>query len=315
VARAFTSLLTAFGVLLLTAALARAAYPEKDIEVIIPYAAGGGFDSYVRGVLPAMRKYLPHEVNLIPRNMPGAGGRKGAVAVYRAKPDGYTIGAFNLPGLLLPHILGEPVAYDLSKVTWLGRISEDQYALVVPASSGISSVEDLKALHRTIKFPVTGVASSAHAASVIAAKLLGLDASFITGYEGSQAYLLAVLRGDGDAALGPTTSLGSYVESGDLKVIATFERESSFAGAETPATLGQPDLSRLTLQRMLGAPPNLDPEAYRVLTESLASALADPDLQAWSKSVGLPLAPLSADDAAANYADQRSLYEQFKDIL
>jgi len=36
-----------------------AEYPEKNITVIVPYSAGGGFDSYVRGVLPAMQKYLP----------------------------------------------------------------------------------------------------------------------------------------------------------------------------------------------------------------------------------------------------------------
>ena len=116
---------------------AEAQYPEKDITVIIPYSAGGGFDSYVRGVLPAMQKYLPNSVNLIPRNMPGAGGRKGATAIYRARPDGYTIGAFNLPGLLLPHLLDERVGYDLSNVTWLGRMSEDRYLMVVSSSKNI----------------------------------------------------------------------------------------------------------------------------------------------------------------------------------
>ena len=189
----------AFAALSLSATLTLADYPERDINVIIPYSAGGGFDSYVRGVLPAMQKYLPNQVNLIPRNMPGAGGRKGATAIYRARPDGYTIGAFNLPGLLLPHLLGESVAYDLSEVTWLGRISEDRYAMVVASTSGISSLDDLRALGRPIKFTATGVRSSAHAATVITANLLGLDARFISGYEGSQNYILAVVRGDGGA--------------------------------------------------------------------------------------------------------------------
>jgi putative tricarboxylic transport membrane protein len=310
--RLVTTVVIAFGWLAIAPG-ARAAYPEKNIEVIIPYAAGGGFDNYVRGVLPALAKHLPREVNLIPRNMPGAGGRKGATAVYRAKPDGYTIGAFNLPGLMLPQLLGEPVTYDLSRVTWLGRISEDQYALVVASSSDIASLADLKGLGRTVKVASTGVASSAQIASVIAFHLLGIDASLITGYEGSQAYLLAVMRGDGDAALAPTNSLSAYAD--DLRVIASFERESTYPGLPTPATLAAPDLARLTVQRVLGAPPDLDPEAHRVLTAALAQALADSDLKAWSASVGLPLAPLSAADTAALYADQQSLYEKYKDIL
>ena len=65
----------AFALVLIGMTGAHADFPEDDIEVIIPYAAGGGFDSYVRGVLPYMQKYLPNDVNLIPRNMPGAGGR------------------------------------------------------------------------------------------------------------------------------------------------------------------------------------------------------------------------------------------------
>jgi tripartite-type tricarboxylate transporter receptor subunit TctC len=292
-----------------------AAFPEDDIDVIIPYSAGGGFDSYVRGVLPIMQKYLPDGVNLIPRNMPGAGGRRGATAIYRARPDGYTIGAFNLPGLMLPEIVGEPVGYDLANVTWLGRLSEDQYVLVTADSSSITSIEDLRALNRPVRFTATGAGSSAHSASVIAARMLGLDASVIGGYQGSQAYILAAVRGDGDVALGPSSSLAPYMQSDDLRVIATFESRSSFPGAPTATTLGIPDLSRLSVQRLLGAPPNLDGEAHAVLVDVLARALADDELKAWSESVGLPYAPLSAEAAAAIFSSQRALYEEFKDIL
>jgi tripartite-type tricarboxylate transporter receptor subunit TctC len=312
---AIVRFILSLGAVILTASVALADYPEKDITVVIPYNAGGGFDSYVRGVLPALQKYLPNDVNLIPRNMPGAGGRKGATAIYRARPDGYTIGAFNLPGLMLPEIRGEPVAYDLSEVTWLGRLSEDQYVMVTAATSDISTISDLAALNRPIKFTVTGAGSSAHLASVIASEMLGLDARFITGYQGSQAYILAIVRGDGDVALGPSTSIGAYIDSGDLRVIASFERNSSFPNAETAASLGQPDLNRLRLQRMFGAPPNLDGEARRVLVDALAKALEDDELKAWSEATGLPVAPLAPEEALATFADQRALYEQYKDIL
>jgi len=292
-----------------------AEYPEDDITVIIPYSAGGGFDSYVRGVLPFIQKHLPNSVNLIPRNMPGAGGRKGATAIFRAQPDGYTIGAFNLPGLLLPHLLEESVGYDLSQVSWLGRISEDRYSIVVASSSSISSVDDLKALGRPILFTVTGVHSSAHAATVITTNVLGLDARFITGYEGSQNYILAVVRGDGDVALGPSTSIQSYTETGTLKVIASLSDFSPIQGVDTAADLGKPELAHLNVQRMLGGPPNMNEQAHATLANSLARALADPELRAWSESTGLPLAPLSAKDTETNVASQWELYQNYKDIL
>ena len=145
--------------------------------------------------------------------------------------------------------------------------------------------------------------------------MLGIDASVITGYEGSQAYILAVVRGDGDVALGASNSIGAYATTGDLRVIASLERSSSYPNAQTPAELGIPDLSQLALQRMLGAPPNLDPEARTVLIRALQEALADEELIGWSESIGLPFAPLSADEAAASITNQRALYEQFKDFL
>jgi tripartite-type tricarboxylate transporter receptor subunit TctC len=292
-----------------------AQYPENDITVIIPYSAGGGFDSYVRGVLPAIQKYLPNSINLIPRNMPGAGGRKGATAIFRARPDGYTIGAFNLPGLLLPHLLEENVGYDLSEVSWLGRISEDRYSIVVASSSDINSIDDLRALGRPILFTVTGVHSSAHAATMITTNVLGLNARFITGYEGSQNYVLAVVRGDGDVALGPSTSVRSYTETGDLKVIASLSDISPIEGVDTAADLGKPELAKLNVQRMLGGPPNMNTQAHTILSNALIQALVDPELIEWSNSTGLPLAPLSATETELNVASQWALYENYKDIL
>jgi tripartite-type tricarboxylate transporter receptor subunit TctC len=292
-----------------------AQYPEDDITVIIPYSAGGGFDSYVRGVLPAIQKYLPNSINLIPRNMPGAGGRKGATAIFRARPDGYTIGAFNLPGLLLPHLLEENVGYDLSEVSWLGRISEDRYSIVVASSSDINSIDDLRALGRPILFTVTGVHSSAHAATMITTNVLGLNARFITGYEGSQNYVLAVVRGDGDVALGPSTSVRSYTETGDLKVIASLSDISPLESVDTAADLGKPELAKLNVQRMLGGPPNMNTQAHTILSNALVQALVDPELIEWSNSTGLPLAPLSATETELNVASQWALYENYKDIL
>src|SRR3982074_3265062 len=78
---------------------AAAAYPEQDITIVIPSVVGGGFDSYARAITPAMERYLPNKVSIVPQNVPTLGGGGGASIVYRAKPDGYTIGMFNIPGM------------------------------------------------------------------------------------------------------------------------------------------------------------------------------------------------------------------------
>ena len=52
------------------------AFPDKDITFIIPYTAGGGFDRTVRALAPYMEKYLPKKVNVVPRNVAGAGAAR-----------------------------------------------------------------------------------------------------------------------------------------------------------------------------------------------------------------------------------------------
>ena len=106
------------------------AFPDKDITFIIPYTAGGGFDRTVRALAPYMEKYLPKKVNVVPRNVAGAGGRKGIAQLFRAKPDGHTIAVFNMPGMAIPPLLGQKVSYDLAKVSWIARLARGTYALM-----------------------------------------------------------------------------------------------------------------------------------------------------------------------------------------
>src|SRR5215467_6268433 len=81
--------------------LAAAGFPNKNIQFVIPYAPGGGFDVYVRFVGPVMEKYLPNKVNIVPINVPAGGGSRGVAQLYRSRPDGYTIGILNIPGMFI----------------------------------------------------------------------------------------------------------------------------------------------------------------------------------------------------------------------
>ena len=119
------------GVLRPLAAPALADYPDRNIDLIIPYGPGGGFDLYARAVGKVMESHLPKGVKVIPRNIPGAGSTKGIAAMYRAAPDGYTMAIVDLPGAVEPQIVGEQAPYDLDNVTWLGVVNIGVYSLVV----------------------------------------------------------------------------------------------------------------------------------------------------------------------------------------
>ena len=96
---------------------AQAAFPERNINIIVPFSPGGGYDAIARATARSMKKFLPKGVNVIVKNVTGAAGRRAAVFMYRAKPDGYTIAHFQASGMLGDQMLSEtPVGFETSQV-------------------------------------------------------------------------------------------------------------------------------------------------------------------------------------------------------
>jgi len=302
---------------LLTAAPVMAAdFPAKNIEFVIPVSPGGGFDTYVRAIAPIMQRHLPQSVNIVPDNVPAAGGARGAAQVFRAKADGYTIGIFNIPGMLVPQIRGDSgLQYDLTKMTWLGSLGYDSYGIGVASSSPYKTVADLKALGRPVKFTASGPSSTAYSTTMIATDMLGIPREMISGYKGSNDYVLAVIRGDGDAVVGALPVMEKFVESGELRIIGTFDETSLVPGAQNAVELGHPELSKLTLGRLVAGPPNLPPEIAKTLSESLMAAMKDRDMVKWSKDSGIEIEPGDAAAAKANLESQFNFYTQYNKYL
>jgi tripartite-type tricarboxylate transporter receptor subunit TctC len=298
------------------AARADANFPEKDITFIIPYGAGGGFDNYVRAIAPAMERYLPHKVSIIPTNVPAGGGTRGTNELYRAKPDGYTIAIFNIPGMFVLQERGG-AEYDLNKVTWLGSIGRDHYGIGVGAKSPLKSVADLQALSKTrpVKFTTTGPEATAYAATEIAAELLGIKYQMIGGYKGSNDYVVAAIRGDGDAVITALPLLRRMAAGGELRILADFEDHATVPGAADATSLGQPELASIVLERLIGGPPGMAPDVVAVLADALGKAVADPATKAWAEKSGSELTWDPPARAQQILADQAKFYQKWKKYL
>ena len=179
-----------------------AEFPEKEITFIIPFSPGGGMDTTPRAIIGPMSKYLPNNVKVVPKNVPGAGGRRGYAELARAKPDGYTICVINFPGAAIPALTGESVSYDINKFKWVARMSNSAYLI---ASAGknesIKSFADLKKAGRQIKVTHTGFGSTSYAASGIVRDAMGIDLVPVSGYKSSSEYIVGMIRGDGESSL------------------------------------------------------------------------------------------------------------------
>lgn len=296
---------------------AGAAFPTRAINFIIPYGPGGGFDSFARLISPAMEKYLPHRVDVVPMNLAAAGGGKAMAQLYHTRPDGYTIGVFPMPGALILQRQQHAHEFDLAKFTWIGSIGPgDTYALGVRQDSRLRTIADLRALghKRPVKFTCTGPDGTSYLASVIATKVLGIRPQFITGYRGSNDYIVAAIRGDGDAVIAALSTLKRF-QAGGIRIVASFEKESSVPGAEDATALGHPELADVTIERMVAAPPRLPAPIKHILVTALDSAVRDPKVVAWAKQMDIPWTPHPRGSADALYRAEAALFARWERYL
>ncbi|MCJ7807083.1 MAG: tripartite tricarboxylate transporter substrate binding protein, partial [Clostridia bacterium] len=259
-------------------------FPEKDITIIIPAKPGGGYDAYAKALQPYLQKYLPQNVNIIIKYMPGAGMTRAATAVYQAKPDGYTIGYFSIPGMVINQLLGN-TEYDLKKITWIGRNDQTPYVLAAAKSAPFSTIEEMQKSKEQVVFGSESIGTTTYVMCTVIPEIFKIPYRQVTGYSGSREVIVAVMRGDAQVTTFPVTSLNKFFESGDLKPIFILDTERSKLIPNTPTTveLGKPNLASLKLNRMIGGPPGIPQDRVKILEEALIKAENDPELMKWSR--------------------------------
>jgi tripartite-type tricarboxylate transporter receptor subunit TctC len=144
--------------------IARAAWPERPITLIIPLAAGGGTDITGRNIAAYLSRDLGQPV--VVQNRPGAGGAIGYAMIADAAPDGYTIGITNTPGVvIIPIERAAQARFTLDSFTPLAGVIEDPAVIAVRPDSGIANAQELlaraRANPRGVTASIQGVGGSA----------------------------------------------------------------------------------------------------------------------------------------------------------
>lgn len=289
-------------------------YPNKEITWIVPYSTGGGFDSYSRAIAEYLPKHLPNEVEVVVQNVTGAGGRKGANQIFRADPDGYTVGIWNLPGFIAAQ-LAMDTEYDLKKASWFGRAARSVYMLVVDSNSDFETLKDVQNADE-FKLAQTAPGATGWIVDVVASKEMGINNKEVTGYDGSQEQAAAVLRGDVDGFFMATSSpsIKQPVKEGDFRPIVVLGEEAPEYASDV-TTADEADYSQLTqiaLQRMLGAPPELPKDKLEILSDSVSKTLSSEEMQQWAEKQGRPIVPVEGYQEANSMVDQLfNTYEKY----
>lgn len=283
------------------------------ITFVIPFGPGGGYDTTARIYAPELADVLGTSVS--PSNIAGASGIRGAQTVYRAPPDGTTIGIFNMPGLLVSETSGVELGFDLDEISWIATLGAEPQGVAVAAGSGFQSLADLCASGRPIRLSHSGALSTGAVISTILFAKLGCETTMVHGYQSAAESAVAVMRGDVEATVKPLGSLASLVASGDLRMIFTLTDKPVLKGVQTAVDIGHPELARLTTWRVIGGPPGMDPALVKAFTEAFREVASTPDVKAWSDATGLSGEILDSTETAAMLRDVAGLLEEYRGIL
>jgi tripartite-type tricarboxylate transporter receptor subunit TctC len=264
----------------LSASLAMAAYPEKQLTIVVPYPPGGSTDVLGRILAQSMSKDLGQAV--IIENTGGAGGTIGAAKVAKASPDGYTLLFHNMAQASAPALYAK-LPYDpATDFMPIGMVTEVPMVLVArkdfPAESLQGFIDYVRANPDKVNFANAGIGATSNLCEVLMKSTLG--ASWLSvSYKGTGPALNDLLAGQVDVICDQPASTLQHIRAGSIKAlaVASKERISSLPSTPTFSQSGIPGF-QLSVWHALYAPKDTPKSVIDRLTKALNNALKDPNL-------------------------------------
>jgi tripartite-type tricarboxylate transporter receptor subunit TctC len=172
-------------------------YQGKTIKLVIGTTAGGGYDLWARLAARYLGKHIPGNPEIVPQNMPGAGGAVAANYVYGvAKPDGLTLGAFN-PALYFDQLVGRPeTKFDWSKFSWIGSPEQNDVLHFIRTDAPFKTIDDLRNAKEPPRCGSTGTGTTGHYIPRLLEETLAIKTTIVSGYQGGSEIDLAVERNE-----------------------------------------------------------------------------------------------------------------------
>ncbi len=267
--------------------LASAAYPEKPVNMIIAFTAGGSSDVQARIMQKYWNKYVNQPWVFVYK--PGAGGIIGFTEIAKAKADGYTIGGLNVPHMVLQN-LAQRAAFDIDSYEYLAQVVNDPQCVVVLRKSRFKSLAEIldhaKAHPGKLKVGLVGPLSGHHM-MFLEFKRLVPEARFSpVFYKGAADQNAALLGGEVDLMFGNINDVMRSIDEFNVLNVASEERNAFLP--EVP-TLKEQHVDFVSdIRRVFAVPKNVPADRLAFLREVFRKICADPEYLADMKKAGQP---------------------------
>ena len=276
-------------------------YPNKPIQVIVPYAAGGSSDVLARAVEKTWKKYSPQPMIVVGK--PGAGGVQGTEYVVRSKPDGYTVLIAYGSGcdLVMPHLQKMP--YDpLKDLIPVARVSIHSVVVSVSGKSPFNSMKDVLEWGKKGNKITAAVSTAAGAVEIVMraiSKRTGVPITPVPFTGGADA-VTALAGGHLVMGGGHPSEVWPHIKSGRFKPIgvALDKRDSTLSNVPTLREQGI-DVATWGSVKGVAVPLGTPPEIVEYLASTLKKVCEDKEFIKTMATIGQPIDYLNTKDWTA----------------
>ncbi|MCE9682152.1 Bug family tripartite tricarboxylate transporter substrate binding protein [Halomonas alkalisoli] len=283
--------------------------PQRNVEFVVPYSAGGGSDINARMLVEAMRETGQVNRNILVNNRPGGSGAVGNSYTHSKRGDGHTLMTFN-GGQMMSMVVND-AAVQLDDLTPLATLSLDTLFVGVPADSEFSDLDSLIESAQQDPGGVTiggaGRGGEDHLAFAMLNDNLGAEFQYVP-FDGTGDVTAALLGGHIDAAI---FKLGSRVDQSMINFLVTYAEErleAPFDEIPTFGELGYGDLS-LMIFRGYAGPPDMPSEAVEYWENVFRTASeTDKWTQEYVENNGLIPTFMGAEESAEYYRNELERY-------
>lgn len=295
--RQFSLMALASGAATATApAFAQSTYPARPIELIVPFAPGGGTDLSARMIVPYIEKYLKGTIAVI--NKAGAGGQVGAAQMARSKPDGYTIGFMNVPNTMMkPH--EREAGYTVDSFDAIANLVFDPAVIATRPDSKFKTLADIvaecKARPGKVTIGSAGIGSNTHLDLLRFESLAGIKFHHIP-YDGGAAPRTALLGGHVDLIASALGDCQRFQKDGTIRMVGILTKERFPMAPDVPTYAEQGFPLEGGAGRGLVGPKGMDPAHIAAIEKAVEQALKDPELVKKAADIALPLVYMNSKD-------------------
>jgi tripartite-type tricarboxylate transporter receptor subunit TctC len=288
-------------------------YKGKNVDLVIGYSPGGGYDLYARLVGQYIGKHIPGNPTIVPRNMPGAGSRTAVAWLSNVAPKDGTILATADQSLSVAQAMGDKALTDMkidtSKLIYIGNPSADNNTTSTWHTSKVKTIQD--AMKYEIPMGATGGSTSSQYPRAMNA-LLGTKFKIILGYPGGNDINLAMERGEvegrgSNAWASWKSTRMDWIKDKKINLLVQIGLTKAPDLPDVPLMMDlakNPDdkavLKLLSASTTIGRPlftsPGVPEERVKALRAAFEATMKDPEFLADAQKRGFDINPVSGEE-------------------